>query len=96
MATAVEAARGLTYRAAALIDHDDGRADRFASMAKLFATETASTVADAAVQAHGRAGTHAENHVERYLRDVRACRIYEGTSEIQRDLVARGLIPGQD
>ncbi|WP_255197496.1 acyl-CoA dehydrogenase family protein [Halorarius litoreus] len=96
MATAVEAARSLTYRAAALVDHGDARAGRFASAAKLFATETASRVADAAVQAHGPAGTHAENHVERYLRDVRACRIYEGTSEIQRDLVARDLFSAQD
>ncbi|WP_336000439.1 acyl-CoA dehydrogenase family protein [Halorientalis halophila] len=96
MATRVEAARAITYRAAALIDAGDDRAGRSASTAKLFATEAASTVADAAIQVHGRAGTHGGNHVERYFRDVRACRIYEGTSEIQRNIVADALLSAQD
>lgn len=89
MATAVEAARSLTYRAASAIEagHDD-RATRLASMAKLFASERAVEVADDAIQVHGGAGFVSDHPVERYYRDARITKIYEGTSEIQRSIIA--------
>lgn len=65
---------------------------REAAMAKLFATEAAGRVCDRALQIHGGYGYTREYPVERYLRDVRATRIYEGTSEIQRIVIARGVV----
>ncbi|WP_336037062.1 acyl-CoA dehydrogenase family protein [Halobacterium yunchengense] len=89
MATAVEAARSLTYRAATHVeDGDDDLAATFASMAKLFASERAVEVADDAVQVHGGAGFVTDHPVERYYRDARITKIYEGTSEIQKNIVA--------
>ncbi len=92
MATAVEAARSLTYRAATAIEagHDE-RATRLASMAKLFASERAVEVADDAIQVHGGAGYVSDHPVERYYRDARITKIYEGTSEIQRSIIADHL-----
>jgi alkylation response protein AidB-like acyl-CoA dehydrogenase len=93
MATAVEAARSLTYRAAAHVDAgDDDLAARFASMAKLFASEHAVEVADEAIQVHGGAGFVTDHPVERYYRDARITKIYEGTSEIQKNIVADRLL----
>jgi butyryl-CoA dehydrogenase len=62
-------------------------------MAKLWATEAAWRVCDKAVQIHGGYGYTREFPVERWLRDVRVTRIYEGTSEVQRIVIARGLTP---
>jgi alkylation response protein AidB-like acyl-CoA dehydrogenase len=91
MATAVEAARLLTLRAATL--KDSGRPyTREASMAKLFASETAMNVATQAVQIHGGYGYTREFPVERYFRDAKATEIYEGSSEIQRLIIAGQLL----
>jgi alkylation response protein AidB-like acyl-CoA dehydrogenase len=93
MATDVEAARSLTYRAAGEVaDGDDDRAARWASMAKLFASEHAVDVTDEAIQVHGGAGYVTDHPVERYFRDARITKIYEGTSEIQRGIIADRLL----
>ncbi|MFO1056814.1 MAG: acyl-CoA dehydrogenase family protein [Dongiaceae bacterium] len=90
MATQIAAARALTLEAAAL--RDAGRpALKQAAMAKLFATEMAERVVSEALQIHGGYGYLADYPVERIYRDVRVCRIYEGTSDIQRLLIARHL-----
>lgn len=90
MATRVEAARQLTLHAASL--KDAGRAClKEASMAKLFATEMAEKVCSDAIQIHGGAGYIADYPVERLYRDVRVSQIYEGTSDIQRMVIARAL-----
>ncbi|MEK6608550.1 MAG: acyl-CoA dehydrogenase family protein, partial [Myxococcota bacterium] len=65
---------------------------REASMAKLYASEAANRICDRAVQMHGGYGYIREFPVERYLRDVRATTIYEGTSEVQRMVIARHLM----
>jgi alkylation response protein AidB-like acyl-CoA dehydrogenase len=90
-ATELEAARCLVRRAAWL--KEAGRPfTREASMAKLYATEAAYRACDRAVQIHGGYGYTREFPVERLLRDVRVTRIYEGTSEIQRHVIARALL----
>jgi len=88
--TRVEAARLLVYRAAALLDAGE-RATKEAAMAKLHATETAQQAIDAAIQVHGAVALERGHLLERLYREVRATRIYEGTSEIQREIVAREL-----
>ncbi len=90
MALGIEAARLLTWRAAAALAA--GKATREASMAKLFASETANRVATQAVQIHGGNGYIREFAVERYFRDARVSEIYEGTSEVQRMVIARELL----
>jgi alkylation response protein AidB-like acyl-CoA dehydrogenase len=91
MATALDAARLLVWRAASL--KDAGLPfTKEASMAKLFATEAANRAALDAIQIHGGYGYTDEFPVERYLRDVRVTTIYEGTSEIQRIVIARQLL----
>lgn len=92
MATNVEAARSLTYRAAAAIESGDSAVGtKFASMAKLFASEHAVDVADEAIQVHGGAGFVSDHPVERYYRDARITKIYDGTSEIQKNIIADQL-----
>jgi alkylation response protein AidB-like acyl-CoA dehydrogenase len=94
MATRTEAARLLVYAAAARYDTSGGSHPGIAkasAMAKLFATETAQFVVDAAVQIHGAAALERGHVLERLYREVRAPRIYEGTSEIQREIIAREL-----
>jgi acyl-CoA dehydrogenase len=91
-ATELEAARLLTYRAAWLKDSGAERVTLESAQAKLFATEAAQRVVDLALQVHGGAGTVAGSVVERLYREVRALRIYEGTSEILRDVIARGIM----
>ncbi|MFC4405527.1 acyl-CoA dehydrogenase family protein [Haloarchaeobius iranensis] len=93
MATNVEAARSLAYRAATHVeDGDDDVAAKFASMAKLFASEHAVDVADEAIQVHGGAGFVTDHPVERFYRDARITKIYEGTSEIQKNIIADRLL----
>jgi acyl-CoA dehydrogenase len=91
MATRVEAARLMVYAAAA--GHDAGGLDvtKRSAMAKLFATEAAQQVVDAAVQILGASALERGHRLERLYREVRAPRIYEGTSEIQREIIAREL-----
>lgn len=91
MATSLEAARMLVYRAAKLKDRGAARVTKEASMAKLFATEAAWRAIDEAVQIHGGNGVRRGVRVERLYRQVRALRIYEGSSEIQRLIIARHL-----
>lgn len=90
MATRTEAARHLVYAAAAAHGRRE-RVTRISAMAKLFATETAQFVVDAAVQVHGARGLQRGHPLEHLYREVRAPRIYEGTSEIQREIIAREL-----
>lgn len=89
MATDLDAAALLTYRAAWQRDAQGGRATGVAAMAKLGATELAQTIIDRAVQLHGGEGVRVGRMVERLYRDVRALRIYEGASEVQRLLIGR-------
>ncbi|HEU5133176.1 MAG TPA: acyl-CoA dehydrogenase family protein [Pyrinomonadaceae bacterium] len=92
MITELDAARLLVYRAAYARDTEDGRVTREASEAKLFATEAAGRIIDSAIQIHGGAGLVSGTVVERMYRDVRALRIYEGTSEIQKLVIAGQLL----
>ncbi|RMG17131.1 MAG: acyl-CoA dehydrogenase [Bacteroidetes bacterium] len=90
MATEIEAARLLIYKAGR--DKDEGRDYvKSAAMAKLYASRTAMYCADEAIQIHGGNGYVKEYHVERMLRDAKITEIYEGTSEIQRLVIARQL-----
>ncbi len=91
MATEIDAARLLTYRAAALADRG-GRVTREASMAKLYAGEVAVKVANEAVQIYGGYGFIKDYPAEKFYRDVKLCTIGEGTSEIQRIIIARELL----
>ncbi|MEK6280088.1 MAG: acyl-CoA dehydrogenase family protein [Acidobacteriota bacterium] len=92
MITELDAARLLVYRAAFLKDTVSSRVTRESSEAKLFATEAAGRIIDQAVQIHGGAGLVRGSVVERLYRDVRALRIYEGTSEIQKLIIASQLL----
>jgi alkylation response protein AidB-like acyl-CoA dehydrogenase len=91
MATRIEAARRLVHAAATAYDKEGAADPKLAAMAKLFATETAQFVVDAAIQIHGAAALEKGHLLEHLYRDVRALRIYEGTSEIQREIIAREL-----
>ena len=92
MATEVDAAALLVYRAAWTKDSGAERVTREASMAKLYATEAAQRVVDRAVQIHGGLGVTKGNKVEELYREVRALRIYEGASEVQRVVIARQVL----
>ena len=92
MKTRIEAARLLTYNAAVAKENSKKTGERYtleASMAKLFASETAMFVAHAALQIHGGMGYSKELPIERYFRDAKITEIYEGTSEIQRLVISR-------
>jgi len=91
MATSIDAARLMTYRAAYMKDQGQ-RVTKESSMAKLFASEIAVRVADEAVQIHGGYGFIKDYPVEKFYRDVKLCTIGEGTSEIQRLVIARQLL----
>src|SRR5205807_2132400 len=91
MATKLEAARALVYAAAEAYDRGDQDIARRSAMAKLFATETAQQVIDVAIQVHGAVALERGHLLEHLYREVRAPRIYEGTSEIQREIIARDL-----
>jgi alkylation response protein AidB-like acyl-CoA dehydrogenase len=91
MAADVEAARLLTYKAA--WTKDKGLpATKATSIAKLFATEAAARAASEAVLLHGNRGYSSEYPVERHYRDIKGLQIYEGTSHIQRIIIARELV----
>ncbi len=92
MAMNTEAARLLTLRAAAMKDANHAQTGIYASMAKLFASENANKVCADAVQIHGGNGYSRHYNVEKYYRDARITTIYEGTSEIQRIVISRGIL----
>jgi acyl-CoA dehydrogenase len=92
MATAIDAAALLVYRAAWLRDVKGARTTREAAMAKLAATETAQQVIDRALQIHGGLGVKTGTVVERLYREIRALRIYEGASEVQRLIIGRDAL----
>ena len=91
MATRTEAARLLVYAAAAAYDAGEEHITAKSAMAKLFATEAAQFVVDAAVQIHGARALRQGHLLEHLYREVRAPRIYEGASEVQRSIIAREL-----
>src|SRR6266567_830629 len=91
MAVDLDAARLLNYRAAWMLDHGM-RVTRESAMAKLFASEAAVRIANEAVQIHGGYGFIKDYPVEKFYRDVKLCTIGEGTSEIQRLVIARQLL----
>jgi hypothetical protein len=92
MATRIEAARLLTYRAAWLRDQKAERTSTASSMAKLYSSEIAVRAAEECVQIHGGYGFVKDYPAEKYFRDVKLCTIGEGTSEIQRLVIARQLL----
>jgi alkylation response protein AidB-like acyl-CoA dehydrogenase len=92
MQTEIEAARGLVWQAASMRDAGATHAGAFGSQAKLYASEMVNRVAYKAVQIHGSTGYSRESDVERMYRDARVISIYEGTSEIQRMIIARDLL----
>ncbi len=92
MATQVEAARALTYAAARTIDAGAKNVARVSAMAKLFASDTAMRVTTDAVQVYGGYGYMKEYPMEKYMRDAKITQIYEGTNQIQREVIALQLI----
>jgi butyryl-CoA dehydrogenase len=92
MQTEIEAARGLVHYAAWLKDAHPGKVGASASKAKLYASEMVNRVVYKALQVHGSAGYSRETDVERMYRDARVITIYEGTSEVQRMIIARELL----
>jgi alkylation response protein AidB-like acyl-CoA dehydrogenase len=92
MQTEIEAARGLLHYAAWLADAHPGKMGAASSKAKLYASEMVNRVVAKAVQIHGSVGYSRETDVERMYRDARVITIYEGTSEIQRTIIARELV----
>jgi butyryl-CoA dehydrogenase len=91
MATRLESARLLTHRAACLREREM-RFSTESAMAKLAASEMAARVTDAALQIHGGYGYSRDLPLERYVRDVRIMRIYEGASEVQKNIIAHGIL----
>ncbi len=92
MATGMESAALLTYRSAWVRDVKKARVTREAAMAKMHATEMAQEVVDGAVQIFGGLGVKSGHPVERLYREVRALRIYEGATEVQKVIIARELL----
>lgn len=92
MATAIDASQLLTYRAAWLRDVRGERTTKEVAMAKMFATESAQQVIDSAVQIFGGLGVKRGVIVERLYREIRALRIYEGATEVQKLIIARALL----
>ena len=89
MATAIDASALLIYRAAWAKDSGAERISREASMAKMYATEAAQSVIDGAVQIFGALGVVSGVKVEELYREIRALRIYEGATEVQKIIIAR-------
>jgi acyl-CoA dehydrogenase len=94
IATGVQAGRLLVHSAAAAHDRGIRPTTQAAAMAKLFATETAQRAIDVAIQVHGARALEEGHLLEHLYREVRATRIYEGASEIQREIIARQLFAG--
>ncbi|MSQ19269.1 MAG: acyl-CoA dehydrogenase [Betaproteobacteria bacterium] len=94
MATSIDSAMLLTYRAAWLRDVKGERTTREAAMAKMVATEEAQKVIDRAVQMFGGQGVTSNHPVEKLYREIRALRIYEGATEVQKLIIARELLKG--
>jgi len=92
MATQVEAARALTYQAARTIDAGEKDVSKISSMAKVFASDTAMRVTTDAVQVFGGYGYMKEYPVEKMMRDAKITQIYEGTNQIQREVIALNMI----
>ena len=92
MALEIDAAALLVYRAAWAKDTGAARVTREAAMAKLYATEAAQRVIDTAVQIHGGDGVRAGHPVETLYREIRALRIYEGASDVQKIVIARSVL----
>ncbi len=92
MATQTEAARLLTLRAAAMKDANHPQIGVYSAQAKLFASENANRVCAEAIQIHGGNGYSRHYNVEKYYRDARITTIYEGTSEMQRIIISRGIL----
>ena len=92
MQTEIEAARQLTYKSAWSVDNKEEQLTTLASMAKEYASRVAVEVADEAVQIHGGAGYVDDFDVERFYRDAKITQIYEGTSEIQKNVIAREML----
>ncbi|MEZ4312020.1 MAG: acyl-CoA dehydrogenase [Polyangiaceae bacterium] len=92
MATELDASRLLVLRAAHKKDTTQDRAGTEVAMAKMFATEAAQRIIDRAVQLHGGSGVTLETEVEHLYREIRPLRIYEGTTEIQKLIIARALL----
>jgi acyl-CoA dehydrogenase len=92
MAIELDAAKALIYRAAIRKDNGEQNTTRYSSMAKYYATEAAFRIVDQAVQIHGGLGVVAGSLAERLFREIRALRIYEGTSEIQKLVIARTFL----
>ena len=92
MAVEIDDAALLVYRAAWVKDMGAARVTREAAMAKLYATESAQRVIDAAVQIHGGDGVRVGHPVEALYREIRALRIYEGASDVQKIIIARSLL----
>ena len=89
MAVNIDASALLIYRAAWLKDTGAPRVTREAAMAKLFSTEQAQKVIDQALQLHGGEGVRSGNKIESLYREIRALRIYEGASDVQKIIIAR-------
>lgn len=96
MAVEIDAAALLIYRAAWTKDKGAARVTREAAMAKLFATEAAQRVIDTAVQIHGGDGVRSGHPVETLYREIRALRIYEGASDVQKLVIARSVLPSAE
>ena len=96
MALKIDASALLVYRAAWTYDNGAERVTREAAMAKLYATEAAQEVIDAALQLHGGLGVVCGQPVEKLYREIRALRIYEGASEVQKIVIARQLLADQE
>ena len=92
MATELECARSLLWRAAAALDRKDPDATSLCAMAKRIATDTGFTIANQALQLHGGYGYLADYGIEKIVRDLRVHQILEGTNEIMRLIVARSLL----
>ncbi len=93
MGMKVEAARALIYSVARWIDSGEGkRATMYSAMAKCFAADVAMEVTTDAVQVFGGYGYMKEYPIEKYMRDAKITQIYEGTNQIQRDEIGRGLV----
>jgi butyryl-CoA dehydrogenase len=92
MATEVEAARALVYASARAVDAGDKDVSSASAMAKLFASDIAFKVCDMALQIHGGYGYMKDYPIEKYLRDAKITQIYEGTNQIQRNIIGLQMI----